>query len=59
VNTLIEVLLALLLAALFVGYVVVFAVTWRMIVEARRWLRRYRATRRFFKSIERFRRDFK
>lgn len=59
IDQLVQVLLIIALTIIICGYIVAFAITWRMIVEFRRWIRRYRASRKFWKSIERFRRDFK
>jgi hypothetical protein len=49
----------ILLFIILAGYVVAAVITWRMVLDFRRWFRRIRASRKFFKSIERFRRDFK
>ena len=51
-------IIAMALAAFFVAFVVAFAYVWRQIAILLALLGLWREGRRFFKKIERFRRDF-
>jgi hypothetical protein len=50
--------IALCLAGFFVMFTIAFAVAWREIAKLLALIALWRQGRRFFKSIERFRRDF-
>lgn len=50
--------LTICLALLLLGWCILFAMLWRYFARLFAVLAMWNATRRFFKSIERFRRDF-
>lgn len=51
--------LAIMVALFLVGWCILFAIIWRSLARVFAVLALWNATRRFFKSIERFRRDFR
>lgn len=53
------VIIALALAGFFVTFVVCFAIVWRELAKLMLLVGVYRSGRRFFRDIERFRRDFR
>jgi hypothetical protein len=57
-DTAITLFLAAVIAALLVGYVVLFAYVWRQIAQLIALIGLWRSGKKFFKQIERFRRDF-
>jgi len=58
-DTLVLWALAAICALLLVGWCILFALIWSALARVFAVLALWNATRRFFKSIERFRRDFR